>query len=153
MSDYMKEKALSVALGLSRDILKELRSSYTEGVDWNKIPSKKPENLWEVQWTEEGINNLKANLGFKEQEKIVPQKRSVALYTISTRIRKLLAFWLTAKTTMSSAETHLSSISVCMLMSAGMVTAGALSVTLDLTANINFSYEKRKKESSRKVWI
>ena len=68
----MKEKALSIALGLSRDILKELRSSYTESVDWHKIPSKKPENLWEVQWTEEGINHLKANLGFKQQEQILP---------------------------------------------------------------------------------
>jgi hypothetical protein len=73
----MKEKALSTALGLSRDILKELRSSYIEGMDWHRVESRKPSHLWEVEWTHEGIQKLKENIGFKEPEVIRPpeQKR------------------------------------------------------------------------------
>lgn len=59
----MKEKELSIVLGLSRDLIKELRSSYKEGEDWSRIESKKPQTLWEVNWTDEGVNKLKMNLG------------------------------------------------------------------------------------------
>lgn len=72
----MKEKPLALALGLSRDILKELRSSYEEGVDWIRIESRKPQHLWEVGWTGIGIDKLKANIGFKELEKLqAPDKK------------------------------------------------------------------------------
>jgi hypothetical protein len=72
----MKEKALSLAFGLSRDLLKELRSSYTEGLHWSRIESRKPSHLWEVEWSEEGIALLRENLGIKEEEKIAsPEKK------------------------------------------------------------------------------
>jgi hypothetical protein len=73
----MKEKALSLALGLSRDLLKELRSSYEEGLHWKRIESRKPSHLWEVEWAEIGISLLRENLGIKEEEVVTPpaQKR------------------------------------------------------------------------------
>ena len=71
----MKEKALSLAFGLSRDLLKELRSSYTEGLHWSRIESRKPSHLWEVEWSKEGIALLRENLGIKEEEKIASPER------------------------------------------------------------------------------
>lgn len=77
----MKEKALSTALGLSRDILKELRSSYIEGMDWHRVESRKPQHLWEVEWTHEGIQKLKENIGFKEPEVIkAPEQKRGTVY-------------------------------------------------------------------------
>jgi len=77
----MKEKALSLALGLSRDIMKELRSSYNEGIDWYKVESRKPQHLWEIEWTEEGIDKLKANIGFEEPEDIqIPEQKRGTVY-------------------------------------------------------------------------
>jgi hypothetical protein len=70
LKKLMKEKELSIAIGLSRDILKEIRSSYEQGKHWNKIPSKKPEQLWEIDWSEEGIKKLKKNIGFNKSEQI-----------------------------------------------------------------------------------
>jgi hypothetical protein len=71
----MREKQLSIALGLARDILKEFRSSYEEGVDWTRIESRKPQHMWEVEWTEAGIARLKENIGFKEPENINPPEK------------------------------------------------------------------------------
>lgn len=59
----MKEKELSIVLGLSRDLIKELRTSYKEGEDWSRLESKKPQTLWEVDWSESGVRKLKMNLG------------------------------------------------------------------------------------------
>jgi hypothetical protein len=66
----MKEKALSLALGLSRDLLKELRTSYEEGVHWSRIESRKPSHLWEVEWSENGIALLRENLGIAKEETV-----------------------------------------------------------------------------------
>lgn len=71
----MKEKDLSIAIGLSRDMLKEIRDAYEQGVHWNKIESRKPEQLWEVDWTEEGVSLLKKNIGFQEPETIKTPER------------------------------------------------------------------------------
>lgn len=72
----MKEKALSLALGLSRDLLKELRSSYEEGLHWSRIESRKPQTLWEVEWTDIGVSLLRENLGIKEEEQVAaPEKK------------------------------------------------------------------------------
>lgn len=71
----MKEKPLSAIIGLSREVLKEFRSSYEEGVDWVRIESRKPKHLWSVEWTEEGIRKLKANIGIKEEEKLEPPQQ------------------------------------------------------------------------------
>lgn len=68
----MKEKQLSISLGLSRDFMKEIRSSYKEGKHWIRIESKKPKHLWEIQWTQEGIQTLVNNLGIKPEEKVEP---------------------------------------------------------------------------------
>ena len=72
----MKEKALSLALGLSRDLLKELRSSYEEGLHWSRIESRKPQTLWEVEWTDIGVSLLRENLGIKQEEQVAsPEKK------------------------------------------------------------------------------
>jgi len=67
----MKEKELCIALGLSRDFMKEIRTSYLEGTDWLRVESKKPKILWEVNWTDKGIFKLKENLGIKDVKEIV----------------------------------------------------------------------------------
>ena len=77
----MKEKALSLALGLSRDLLKELRTSYIEGTHWMRMESRKPQHLWEVEWTEEGVNLLRENLGIAKEETIAsPEKKRGTVY-------------------------------------------------------------------------
>lgn len=68
----MKEKELSVALGLTRDVLKKMRLQYAEGEDWVRVPSNKPKNLWEVQWTEQGLEKLREVVGVVPEEEIVP---------------------------------------------------------------------------------
>jgi hypothetical protein len=73
---YMKEKDLCIAIGLSREMFKEIRDLYEQGVHWNKIPTNRPEQLWEVNWTEEGIKLLKKNLGFNEPEQVaIPERK------------------------------------------------------------------------------
>lgn len=59
----MNEKDLSVSLGISRDMLKMMRDSYTEGEHWVREESNKPKNLWKVVWTENGVSMLRKNLG------------------------------------------------------------------------------------------
>jgi hypothetical protein len=59
----MKEKELSVSLGVSREMLKMMRDSYTEGMHWIREESNKPKNLWKVVWTEQGMSMLRKNLG------------------------------------------------------------------------------------------
>jgi hypothetical protein len=71
----MREKQLSIALGLGRDILKEFRASYEEGTDWFKVESRKPQHLWEVEWTDAGIAKVKENIGFKEPDIINPPEK------------------------------------------------------------------------------
>jgi len=72
----MKEKALSLALGLSRDLLKELRTSYEEGLHWSRIESRKPQTLWEVEWSDIGVSLLRENLGIKPEEVVAsPEKK------------------------------------------------------------------------------
>lgn len=73
----MKEKDLCIAIGLSRDMLKEIRDSYEQGVHWDKVPTNRPEQLWEVNWTDEGVKLLKKNIGFQEPEAVyIPEKKS-----------------------------------------------------------------------------
>ena len=57
--------------------MKEFRDSYEEGADWYKVESRKPQHLWEVEWTDAGIAKIKENIGFKKPETINPpeQKR------------------------------------------------------------------------------
>jgi hypothetical protein len=77
----MKEKALSLALGLSRDLLKELRTSYEEGVHWSRIESRKPSHLWEVEWSENGIALLRENLGIAKEEFVAsPEQKSGTVF-------------------------------------------------------------------------
>ena len=53
-------------------MLKNMRNSLAEGIYWKRIESKKPENLWEVQWTAEGIDLIKSNLNINKKEEIQP---------------------------------------------------------------------------------
>jgi hypothetical protein len=77
----MKEKALSLALGLSRDLLKELRTSYEEGLHWRRIESRKPAHLWEVEWLDAGVALLRENLGIKQEEQVVaPEVKRGTVY-------------------------------------------------------------------------
>lgn len=64
----MKEKELSEKLGFSREALKNMRADYQEGVHFRRIPSKRPERMWEVDWTDEGYSALMKKTGFKEEE-------------------------------------------------------------------------------------
>lgn len=66
----MKDKELAIALGVTRKMLRELRTSFEEFKHWAKIPSRKPENLWEIEWTDEGVTMLKQHLGLKIEEPI-----------------------------------------------------------------------------------
>jgi hypothetical protein len=68
----MKEKELCIVLGLSRTQMRELRLQHKEGNDWIVVPSKRPKNLWEVKWTDEGVDKLKGTIGVKETEVLVP---------------------------------------------------------------------------------
>lgn len=70
----MKEKELSLAIGLSRDVLKKMRSDYSEGVDWNRIKSRKPQSMWEVQWTDDGVRKLREKLGLKQEDVVEKPK-------------------------------------------------------------------------------
>ena len=77
----MKEKALSLALGLSRDLFKELRTSYIEGLHWSRIESRKPPILWEVEWSDIGVSLLRENLGIKPDEVVAsPEKKRGTVY-------------------------------------------------------------------------
>lgn len=70
-------------LGLTKEIIREFRESgsYIEGVDWNKVPSKRPQKLWAVEWTEAGVQSLKANIGYKpvDVENVQPNKRGTVV--------------------------------------------------------------------------
>lgn len=66
----MNEKELCIALGITRKLMKELRSSFEEFKHWQRIPSRKPERLWEIEWTLEGVSLLKNQLGLKKEEQI-----------------------------------------------------------------------------------
>lgn len=77
----MKEKAMCIALGLSRDLVKELRSSYEKGLHWDKVESKKPEHLWEIEWTEIGVSLLRETLGINPEESVSsPEKKRGTVY-------------------------------------------------------------------------
>jgi hypothetical protein len=71
----MKEKELCIALGISRDILKEMRTFFEEGKCWKKIPSLKPENLWQIEWTPEGILLLREHIGLKPTDAVEPPQK------------------------------------------------------------------------------
>ena len=64
----MNERELSEKLGLSREVLKEMRSKYTEGVHFERVASKRPQKLWEVKWTEAGYNELMKSVGLTDTE-------------------------------------------------------------------------------------
>jgi len=66
----MNEKELSITLGLSREILKEMREQFTKDVHWTRLESKKPQHLWEVRWTDAGIAELKNKVGMNESSEI-----------------------------------------------------------------------------------
>ena len=70
----MNEKELSITLGLSREILKEMRTGFTRDLHWIRVESKKPEHLWEVRWTDTGISELKSKVGINESSEIKPEE-------------------------------------------------------------------------------
>lgn len=69
----MNEKELSITLGLSREILKEMRTQFTKDLHWTRVESKKPQHLWEVRWTDVGIEELKKKVGMNESTEIKPE--------------------------------------------------------------------------------
>lgn len=70
----MNEKELSITLGLSREILKEIRAEFKRDVHWTRVESKKPEHLWEVRWTDVGISELKNKVGMNDSSEIKPEE-------------------------------------------------------------------------------
>lgn len=81
----MKEKELCITLGISRDIIKGMRGEFTEGAHWKKIPSLKPENLWQIDWSEDGIALLRDRLGIKKEEIVTPPQKVSG--TVSSKFR------------------------------------------------------------------
>lgn len=71
----MNEEELSIALGLSREILKDIREAYDENVHWSREESVKPKELWSIKWTDIGIQMLKTNLGLKDEPLVVPKNK------------------------------------------------------------------------------
>jgi hypothetical protein len=64
----MNEKELCEKLGFSREALKKIRDKFSEGVHYERIPSKRPKQMWEVQWTHEGYHALMKDIGFQVEE-------------------------------------------------------------------------------------
>ena len=73
----MKEKDICIEMGISRDLLKMMRSSYSEGQHWNKVASKKPEHLWSIEWTEAGIEAIRMNLGIGPKDDSAEQPKEM----------------------------------------------------------------------------
>ena len=63
-----KESDLARALGISREVLKKLRDGgeVLMGRDWARLADGRPEKMWPVVWTAEGVRGLKARLGFED---------------------------------------------------------------------------------------
>jgi hypothetical protein len=40
---------------------------------WTRVESKKPQHLWEVRWTDVGIEELKKKVGMNESTEIKPE--------------------------------------------------------------------------------
>ena len=93
----MKEKELSVAVGLSRDILKGVRTLFEEGKCWKKIPSLKPENLWQIQWTPEGILLLREHLGLKPTEVVESPKQASGTVSAKHRNPRIISVLIEGK--------------------------------------------------------
>lgn len=62
------DRQLSDLTGISRAKLKQFREELNEGVHWFKIKSNRPEKLWEVNWTPEGVKAFKDKAGLKDEE-------------------------------------------------------------------------------------
>ena len=87
--DHIKEKDLCISLGISRDIIKSIRDEHAEDATWqnywHRIESKKPKHLWEVRWTNAGVDKLKELLKLKPEEKI--EKPSVKKGVMKARYK------------------------------------------------------------------
>jgi hypothetical protein len=59
------EKELCFRLGFSRKEMKAIRNEMQEGVHYARIKSNRPEHLWEVSWTEQGVTALTDRLSAK----------------------------------------------------------------------------------------
>lgn len=94
----MKEKELCLLLGITRDTIKELRSTLSEGVHWNRIKSRKPEKLWEVEWTEEGVAAVYDVIGVKEVEKPLPPEQKRGTISAKHRNPRILSVLIDGKT-------------------------------------------------------
>lgn len=64
------DRELSDLTGISRAKLKQIREELQVGVHWYKEPSKRPEKMWEVKWTPEGVKAFKAKAGLKDEEPV-----------------------------------------------------------------------------------
>ncbi len=73
----MTERELSEKLGFSREALKAIRKKYSEGTDFVRIESKRPQKMWEVRWTDVGYEKLMAEMGFKAEETQVVKEEPV----------------------------------------------------------------------------
>jgi hypothetical protein len=73
----MTERELSEKLGLSREALKTIRAKYQEGVHYERIPSKRPKQMWEVRWSENGYDALMKDMGFKVEEAVKVKEEPV----------------------------------------------------------------------------
>jgi hypothetical protein len=94
----MKEKELCVSLGISREQIKELREKFPEGENWNRIKSRKPQKLWEVEWTEQGVQNLFDSIGVKKEETPKPPEEKRGTISAKHKNPRLLTVLIDGKT-------------------------------------------------------
>ena len=67
----MTDKELEQTTGLTREMIKEYRSMMEEGKHWVREPSKRPQKLWSIKWTQSGLDRLKELTNMKREEDIV----------------------------------------------------------------------------------
>jgi hypothetical protein len=90
----MTDKELEMSTGLTRAMIKEYRSKMEEGVHWVREPSKRPQKLWPIKWTEAGLAKLKEMTELKPDEPIekieVQEAEGVVMRNDYPNVRLLL---------------------------------------------------------------
>lgn len=66
----MTDKELEMSTGLTRAMIKEYREKMLEGIDWVREPSKRPQKLWPIKWTQAGLEKLALMTKMREDEQI-----------------------------------------------------------------------------------
>jgi len=97
----MKEKDLSISIGISREQLKEIRATATEGKHYKRIESKKPKHLWEIEWLEEGVAFVQSVIGMNPvEEKVTPPEHKRGTVQAKHKNPRILSVLIDGKSNM-----------------------------------------------------